>query len=153
MKNENLKSSIKMVFNGFLTITTILLFAFGIMSLFLNADDPMRMGLPCVFPLQIIACSFPCACCTFVYYSKKDYSKLSFIIRCIIQFILLTGIVTGEGFLFGWIESFKDFLIVFIVFLFVYFGVWLVTCLIDKKTSDRINHALHYAKENEDKNE
>lgn len=153
MKNDNLKIMIKMVFNHFFIITTILLFVFGIVNVIFHFDNPEFGRLPFTFPLEVIAVSFPCACCSFCYYSKSEYSKNSFLIRCLAQFILLIGIVGGEGLLFGWINGISDFLVVFSIFLIVYIVVWVSTIRIDKKNSDMINKALHNVKEKENKKE
>lgn len=153
MKNDNFKIMIKIVFKHFLLITTILLLVFGVFNFINQVGSDNPIGLPYYFPLELISCSLPCACCSFVYYSRKEYSKNSFLVRCTIQFILLIGIVGGEGFLFGWIESFMDFLGVFIIFLVVYIVVWIVTGIVDKKSSDMINSALNNVKEKEEKKE
>lgn len=149
MKNDNLKIMTKMVLNHFFIITTILLFVFGLINFIVYFKTPNNGTLCYTFPLQVIAVSLPCACCSFLYYSKKEYGKNSFLIRCLIHFFLLIGIVCGEGFAFGWIDEFIDFLVVFSIFLIVYLIVWFTTIRIDKRNSDMINKALHNKKEKE----
>lgn len=149
--NDNNKKALKMIFNQFLLITTILLLVFGILKFVWHFAGADESGLPYTFPLEVIVCSLSTSLCSFIYYSPKELTKKQFLIRCTIHFLLLFAVVSGEGYLFHWVNELADFLVVGAIFFIIYVSVWIITYLSDKNNSNLINKALHNIKEKEDK--
>ena len=151
---ETLKSGLKLVVSQFQLITVILLFLLGTLGFisYLNNGD-IADTFDCFFPFQVFGISIPTSLCSFIFVSKHELTKKEFITRCVIHLILLLAIVYGEGFLFHWWSEPSGMIIVGIIFTIIYVSVWVITTLVDKKSSDNINKALHNVKVKEDSKE
>ena len=150
---ETLKSGLKLVVSQFQLITVILLFLLGTLGFmsYLN-NGPESTYFDWLFPFQVLCISIPTSLCSFVFVSRHELSKREFLTRCVIHLILLLVIVFGEGFLFKWWREPSGMITVGIIFIIIYVSVWVITTLVDKKSSDNINKALHNVKVKEDSN-
>ena len=150
---EYIKTAFKEVVMQFQLITVLLLFLLGILGFisYLNNGD-IAASFDWVFPFQVFGISLPTSFCSLVFLSKHELTKKEFIVRCIVHLLLLLVIVFGEGFLFKWWSEPSGMITVAIIFIIIYVVVWVITTLIDKKNSDRINKALHNVKVKEDSN-
>ena len=151
---ETLVNGLKFAVREFQLITVILLFLMGIMGFisYLN-NGPESTYFDWVFPFQVLGVSIPTSLCSFVFVSRHELSKREFLTRCVIHLILLLVIVFGEGFLFKWWREPSGMITVGIIFIIIYVSVWVITTLVDKKSSDNINKALHNVKVKEDSKE
>ena len=150
---EFIKEAFKDVITQFQLITVLLLFLLGMLG-FISylANGDIAQSFDWVFPFQVFGISIPTSLCTLVFMSKHELTKNEFIVRCVIHLVLLLVIVFGEGFLFKWWREPSGIIIVAIIFIIIYVGVWIITTMIDKKHSDSINKALHNVKVKEDSN-
>lgn len=131
-----MKDVIKVVWYHFLLIAVCLLGFQGILGL-IN-----QSSFSYLFPIQVLGVSALTASCSFIYYGKYDMSRKEFTIRIIIHFILISIVVLGFGYLVSWYKTIDGALGVFVVFVFVYAFVWIMSYISDKKTSESINEAL-----------
>jgi hypothetical protein len=149
---ETLVNGLKFAVREFQLITVILLFLMGVMGFisYLNYG-PETTYFDWIFPFQVLGVSIPTSLCSFVFVSRHELSKREFLTRCVIHLILLLVIVFGEGFLFKWWREPSGMITVGIIFIIIYVSVWVITTLVDKKSSDNINKALHNVKIKEDR--
>jgi hypothetical protein len=149
---ETLVNGLKFAVREFQLITVILLFLMGVMGFisYLNYG-PETTYFDWIFPFQVLGVSIPTSLCSFVFVSRHELSKREFLTRCVIHLILLLIIVFGEGFLFKWWREPSGMITVGIIFIIIYVSVWVITTLVDKKSSDNINKALHNVKIKEDR--
>ncbi len=129
---------LKMLIIQFLLISVCVLLGMGLMSVVTNNHNPW----PWYYPFEVLAISVATAIPSLVYISKNELSKNQFIIRAIIHFVLLIGIVLGMGYWFSWWTQFSGIIIVLSVFIVIYVFVFLITYLTDKNESNKINEAL-----------
>lgn len=90
------------------------------------------------FPFAVIITAVFTALPTLLFYIKKG----PYILKIIIHFIILLGVVMLASYGFDWAREFKDFLPVLLVFVPIYIAVWVISYIIFKKDEKQINTAL-----------
>lgn len=90
------------------------------------------------FPFAIIITAVCTALPTLIFYIKKG----PYILKIIIHFIILLGVVMFAAYVFDWAREFKDFLPVLLVFIPIYIAVWVVSYIKHKNDEKQINTAL-----------
>ena len=101
---------------------------------------------------QIIILSILCTIASFILWSKEELSKVKFIIRLVLQYIMINIVMLSGAYMFGWIDKKNNIEIVtlLILILFVYIFVWGCTYKNECKTADKLNEKIKYY--NKDKN-
>ena len=107
---------IKSILLQFVLITTCVLFGVGFFCLITNSHNPW----PWYMPFEILGIAFITSLGTLIHCSRNELSKKAFIIRSIIHFIVLLGIVIGTGYLFKWWTEIPSLFIICAIFVFVY---------------------------------
>ena len=129
---------IKSILLQFVLITTCVLFGVAFFCLITNSHNPW----PWYMPFEILGIAFITSLGTLIHCSKNELSKKAYIIRSIIHFIVLLGIVIGTGYLFKWWSEIPSLLIICAIFVFVYIVVFTVMYIKEKNDSNKINEAL-----------
>ena len=133
-----MKDTIKMVISHFFIITVCVTAAIGISNMFV----PGQQGYPKEFPLHLLLVGSTSALPSFLFYFKGEPTRRQFIIRIILHFICIMGVVLGEGYFLGWYGSALDMAIVAGLVVLVYAAVWIITMRSNTKAEQGINEAL-----------
>ena len=140
----------KILFNQTLMISTAVLFGVGVQT-FLQyllrgkADFTWQWYIP----LSIILTGFLCALPTTLILDSEGVSGKKVIIRNLIHFILVGGVVSLCGCLFRWYESLEDYIPILIMYILVYFFVWISTRWLLKADEKKINEAIEQLRDEE----
>lgn len=133
-----MKDTIKMVISHFFIITVCVTAAIGVSNLF----APGFSGYPKEFPLHILFVGATSALPSFLFYFRKEPTRRQFVVRTILHFFCILGIVLGEGYLLKWYESVKEILIIGGIVILVYLMVWVITIHSNNRVEQGINEAL-----------
>lgn len=128
----------KTILLQFVLISTCILFGTGFFCLVTGSHN----SWPWYMPFEVLGIALVTACGTLIHCSTKEVSKKEFIVRSVIHFIVLLGIVVGAGYLFKWWSEIPSLLIICAIFVFVYAVVFTVMYLKQKNDSNKINEAL-----------
>ena len=128
----------KTILLQFVLITTCILFGIGFFCLVTGSHD----SWPWYMPFEILGIALVTSFGTLIHCSNHELSKREFIVRSIIHFFVLLGIVIGAGYLFKWWSVLSGLLIVIAIYIFVYVVVFIIMYLKQKNDSNKINEAL-----------
>jgi hypothetical protein len=133
-----MKKIFNLIFVQFLGINAAMLLGLGIISLV--SED--HFGWPWYMPFQTLGLALVTALASLIYYSKNELTKNEFIVRTIFHFIVLLGVVIAAGYWFGWWTKLSGLLIVVGNFVVIYITIHVVTDLVQRRESKKINEAL-----------
>ena len=144
-----MKNIIRLLIIGFVTISTAVTLAVGLFTIILSPD--VSFG-PEIF-FQIILTGILMDLPLIIFYSKKEPSKKSMLIRQIVHPLVLIGILASLSFWFGWLDINKPigFLFLFLEFSIIYVAVSSVLFLVSKREANKINIAIKRRQESRDK--
>ena len=131
-------------------ISTGILFGLGIQGLlnFLFHGDA-SIEWQWYIPLSIVFTGFCCSVPTFLLWYGDNVSQHRFIIRIIIHFIILYGVVAGFGKIFGWYDTTGGLMVISVMYVAIYLFVWVATSWLLKTDDKKINSALDEIRDKE----
>lgn len=136
-------SKLKIVFYQTLMISTAILFGIGIQTLVLHlTSDYETMSWQWYIPLSIVLAGFLCSVPTILLLSMDNLSPVAMKIHIGIHFILVGGIVSGCGMLFGWFATWKEYAPILVMYVIIYFLTWFTTLWIARSDDKKINEAI-----------
>ena len=136
-------TKIKILFNQTLMISTAILFGIGVQSLLqymLRGQGDFTW--PWYLPLSIVFTGFLCALPTMLILDIDSESKKKVIVRNVIHFILVGGVVSFCGYLFKWYDNLEDYLPILVMYVLIYLFVWGATLWLVKTDEKKINEAI-----------
>ena len=136
-------NKLKILFNQTLMISTAILFGVGVQTLlrFLLRGET-EFTWPWYTPLTIVLTGFFCALPTMILLDVDTDSKKKAVIKNLIHFVLVGGVVSLCGYLFGWYDNFYDYLPILIMYVLIYMFVWISTLWLLKADEKKINEAI-----------
>ena len=143
-------TKLKILFNQTLMISTAVLFGVGVQTflrfvLWEQAD----FTWPWYTPLSIVLTGFLCALPTTLILDTEGVSGKKALLRNLVHFILVGGVVSLCGYLFGWYESTADYIPILIMYILIYFFVWFSTLWLLKADEKKINEAIEQLRDEE----
>lgn len=136
-------TKLKILFNQTLMISTAILFGVGVQTFFgFILQGKAGFTWPWYTPLSIVLTGFLCALPTTLLLDSDDGSKKRSILRTLIHFVLVGGVVSLCGWLFGWYDSLSDYLPILVMYILIYFFVWISTLWLMKADEKKINEAI-----------
>ncbi|MCR5399717.1 MAG: DUF3021 domain-containing protein [Lachnospiraceae bacterium] len=140
----------KIIFNQTMMISSAILFGMGIRTgvLYLVRGEYL-IRWEWYIPLSIILSGLLCALASLVLYSDKDDDRQGEAIRIGLHFILVLGIVSLCGYLFGWYGDLFGYLIVLVMYVIIYAFVWASTVWMLKSDEKKINKAIDEIRDDE----
>ena len=143
-------TKLKILFNQTLMISTAVLFGVGVQTflrfvLWEQAD----FTWPWYTPLSIVLTGFLCALPTTLILDTEGVSGKKALLRNLVHFILVGGVVSLCGYLFGWYESPADYIPILIMYILIYFFVWFSTLWLLKADEKKINEAIEQLRDEE----
>ena len=143
-------SKLKIMFNQTLMISTAVLFGVGVQT-FLQFVLQGRADFtwPWYTPLSIVLTGFLCALPTTLILDTEGLSGKKALFRNLIHFILVGGVLSLCGYLFGWYESLADYIPILIMYILIYFFVWFSTLWLMKADEKKINEAIEQLRDEE----
>lgn len=134
---------LKIIFYQTLMISTAILFGIGVQMVILHfAFGTEYLGWPWYIPLTIVLTGFLCSIPTLLILSTDNLSRKAALVRTVLHFILVGGIVTGCGFLFGWYTTWSEYAPILVMYVIIYIIVWVTTAWMGKEDEKRINEAI-----------
>ena len=136
-------TKLKILFNQTLMISTAVLFGVGVQTFlrFLLYGE-VDFTWPWYTPFSIVLTGFLCALPTMLILNGEADSKKKGIIRTLIHFVLVGGVVSFCGYLFGWYDDLADYLPILIMYILIYMFVWFYTLWLLKSDEKKINEAI-----------
>ena len=134
----DIKRILKIIISQFFTITVCVMFFTSVVNLFWGFGIKYDSSYPWILMLTGLLGALP----SLVFIFNKEPTKKKFIFRCVIHYLLLCAIITGEGFLIEWFDNAAEILIVLGEITVVYALVWLATYFSSLSTKKRVNNAL-----------
>jgi hypothetical protein len=143
-------TKLKILFNQTLMISTAVLFGVGVQT-FLRFVLWGQAGFtwPWYTPLSIVLTGFLCALPTTLILDTEGVSGKKALLRNLVHFILVGGVVSLCGYLFGWYESPADYIPILIMYILIYFFVWFSTLWLLKADEKKINEAIEQLRDEE----
>ena len=143
-------TKLKILFNQTLMISTAVLFGVGVQTflrfvLWEQAD----FTWPWYTPLSIVLTGLLCALPTTLILDTEGVSGKKALLRNLVHFILVGGVVSLCGYLFGWYESPADYIPILIMYILIYFFVWFSTLWLLKADEKKINEAIEQLRDEE----
>ncbi|SEA00665.1 Protein of unknown function [Lachnospiraceae bacterium NK3A20] len=136
-------NKVKMIFTQTIMISSVMLFAFGIMALKERIfHGTQTIEWPWYMPLAVVFTGFVCALPTFLVTSLDGISRRELRLRILLHFLLLGGIVSLCGYLLGWYATPKGWAEVLVIYVLIYAFVWLATIWLAKSDEKKINRAI-----------
>lgn len=136
MKNV-VKDVTKIMFFQFLMISFGVLLGNGI-ALAINKMAGEEVNIVWYFPFEVFLVAFSCTLPTVIMF----ISKIPYIARIILHFVVLTGVLVLNCFIVGWFDSIKTVIEILTIYILIYIGVWVGTQLMFKNDARKINEAL-----------
>ncbi|MCR4740934.1 MAG: DUF3021 domain-containing protein [Lachnospiraceae bacterium] len=140
----------KLIFNQTLMISTAILFGMGVRNaiLFLTAGQDM-VNWQWYVPLSIVVVGFFCSLASLLLYDDSALSSAGMRIRLCIHCLLVLGIVSLFGYLFGWYSDLSGYMLIVIMYIIIYAFVWLSTLWMLKADEKKINEAIEDIRDEE----
>lgn len=132
-----MKDTIKTLITHFFVITVSVLFVISLAT----ALNGVKY-YPASYPWMILLTGVLTALPSLIFYSKKELSKKSYIIRTVIDFLINGSIVMILGYLWKWYTTFGYAILVFLMYVFVYVIVCAYSYFVQYQTAQSINKAL-----------
>ena len=136
-------NKLKLIFNQTLMISTGILFGLGIQAFFgaiLSNDTQIIWDW--YTPFSIVFTGFLCSIPSVFLTLENDVKETRFILRLVIHFITLLGVVSLCSKLFHWYSSLTEYLWIVLMYVVIYFFVWVATYWLAKNDENKINKAL-----------
>lgn len=104
---------------------------------------------------QIISMAAVCSLGSFIYYSKREYSKKQMKIRIAAHYLYINLVVLGGAILWGWMDTGVIMEIIFLMILIavVYIAVCLVMFQKEEKIAENLNQRLRKFHAQDEKDE
>ena len=143
-------SKLKILFNQTLMISTAVLFGVGVQT-FLRfvLEGWADFTWPWYTPLSIVLTGFLCALPTTLILDTEGLSGKKALLRNLVHFILVGGVLSLCGYLFGWYDNLTDYIPILIMYILIYFFVWFSTLWLLKADEKKINKAIEQLRDEE----
>ncbi len=142
------KEKLRVLFTETLVIATGMLFGIGVEGIVLKLmGNPLSLGW--YQPMAIILTAFLSALITVVIFAKESVTRTTEIIRVIIHFVLLLGVISLAGYFFDWFDSVGLYIAMVTIYFFVYLFSWLANLFILRNDARIINDALNEIRDEE----
>lgn len=143
-------NKMKLVFSQTLMISTAILFGIGIQSALqaLFSED-VYIVWEWYIPFSVILTGFFCSLPSVLITGYENLKKTVIRLRILLHLLSIWGIVSLSGFIFGWYSDFKEWLVISVMYLFIYFFVWIGTWWLSKEDDKKINDALSEIRDKE----
>ena len=131
-------------------ISTAILFGLGleaVINRFLYGD--MQIIWEWYNPLTIIFTGFLCSVPTVILLDSERSSKAGVFVKIGLHFLVVLGVVSLCGRLFGWYQSLSGFLLLALMYILIYLFVWIATYWLVKTNDNKINKALNEVRDEE----
>lgn len=140
---------IKVIIGQTMMVSFMVLCAVSIYGLFVMRK--YEWAFDWYIPGSIVVSSFACSAvtCLLLYNDGYARSRLSFVVRTILHFILLYGIIMAFGHMCYWYRSLRGGIIVSIIYVVVYFGAWIGTSIMFRHDEKVISDALESVRDKE----
>lgn len=141
----------KVIFSQTMMISTAILFAIGAQSLILHfKEGSQAIEWQWYIPMTIVLAGFLCALPTYIIFAIcESASSIKIVIGLIVHFLLVGGIVSLCGFLFGWYSSWDGYFPILVMYVLIYLFVWSATVWIGKNDEKKINSVIGMFKDKE----
>ncbi|MBQ7460282.1 MAG: DUF3021 family protein [Oscillospiraceae bacterium] len=135
---DNIKRMIKALVNQFFLITVCVMFFTSVVDLFCGYGIKYDSSYPWILMLTGFLGALP----SLVFIFNKEPTKKQFIIRCVIHYLLLCAVITGEGFLLDWFDNTAGIFILLGELTVAYALVWLAMYFSSLSIKIGVNKAL-----------
>ncbi len=143
-------NKMKLVFSQTLMISTAILFGIGIEgALAALFNKELTIEWQWYIPLSIIVTGFLCALPSVLITGYESLKKTVIRVRILLHILSIWGIVSLCGALFGWYDSFKGWVVISVMYIFIYFFVWIGSWWLAKEDDKKINDALDEIRDKE----
>ena len=141
---------IKLIFSQTLMISTAILFGLGIQACW-NAmfHGDARIVWEWYVPFTIIFTGFLCSVPSLIFLEEGETKKSAFPVKIVLHFLVLLGVVSLCGRLFGWYSTWEAYLWILFMYVVIYFFVWAATFWLMQKDENKINKALEELRDEE----
>ncbi|MCR4791396.1 MAG: DUF3021 domain-containing protein [Lachnospiraceae bacterium] len=134
---------LKLIFNQTLMISTGILFGLGIQALLARlCGEQTEVSWQWFIPLSIVLTGFLCAIPSVIFLDEEDPFGLHISVKITLHFLAILGVVSLCGRLFGWYDSFSEWLVIAVMYVIIYAFVWAATFWLAKSDANKINDAL-----------
>ena len=134
----DIKRILKTLINQFFVITVCVMFFTSVVNLFWGYGIKYDSNYPWVLMLTGFLGTLP----SLVFIFNKEPTKKQFIIRCVLHYMLLCIIITGEGFLVNWFDNAYELFVMLGELTVVYALVWLTMYFSSLPIKKEVNKAL-----------
>ena len=134
----DIKRILKTLINQFFVITVCVMFFTSVVNLFWGYGIKYDSNYPWVLMLTGFLGTLP----SLVFIFNKEPTKKQFIIRCVLHYMLLCIIITGEGFLVNWFANAYELFVMLGELTVVYALVWLTMYFSSLSIKKEVNKAL-----------
>lgn len=137
-------NKVKMIFSQTLMVSTAILFGLGIQQLilYLSGIGDGKITWQWYIPLSIVLTGFLSSLPSLLLTCEFGGSKVKTVIVILLHFLMVFGIVSGSGYLFGWYVNSGDFLLIAVMYVIIYSFVWAATVWLMRSDDNKINRAL-----------
>jgi hypothetical protein len=143
-------TKLKILFNQTLMISTAILFGVGVQTFFQYIlRGKADFTWPWYTPLSIVLTGLLCALPTTLLLGAEDGGVKRTLIRNLLHFILVGGVVSLCGYLFSWYDNLADYIPILVMYILIYFFVWVSTLWLMKADEKKINAAIEQFRDEE----